>query len=1799
MSNLKMSRVNEADVTIPASRRNTTQLNMNQFIEKDYTIRNPGYIDAMKSNFNIRIMNLNVKGLSPSNNEKIDRFIESIEKYQVDIMQINEVNVKWIPANLDKMKSKLKTLGREIVIKAADNSDKIVTTNDYLPGGVMTIIRRKCVALIEESSIIKGSLGNWIAIPLVMNQKCVVLINIYRIPMSNQQGPKRNLTQYNVIEGNAKGATEHRKEIFKQIVTYIKSNQQIDDVILTGDLNQSIKSNEVQRFFEELGIEDVHSRVNNIPIDQLDKTYINGSQAIDTIAMSEGMFDYVEGSVLLSHAEIVQSDHRPYLVDINLEDYFNAELNLWDNINHSKLDPSRKSHRLKFAQSLEDQLDYHQVENLLRNNSSTNEQIEYIDELITQILNKATKCVEGQRRNIPYSKEKAKRSATIKYLKLKIRKLKGIPVDEDEMFKLIEHAQFEEEILSLNHAQQKLIEAKEEWTKLLETGKEQREKDLIDLYPKEVSEEVLEDKKQKKRILKSVLRNRSRRYAFRYITNHIGRGARRSLTKVHVVNDNREIVKTYVSKEEIEEQIINYNRKHYTQAHQTKIYQDKIYHKLQEDDVREKILNGTLYAQDCDNREVLEFLTLLKNPNREDTTTFKPITDEDWVREVKRSKKASTSSIFSKRTYAVYKCALTCHRMTAILVAFYNLLLVKCYFPKRWQFLVDTTLEKGKGPILGKLRNITLIEGDLQINMRMQLSSDGEEKIEKDSRFSKSNYGSRKNYAIESAILQKRIVFDNSLNSMKPTIYNFTDLKSCYDRQLANIGSIVEESIGRSRHAMKLFTKLMPRFKHYISTGYGTSDTYYGGDEEVLAGTGQGNKFSCEMCRDISCLIAKQIEIDKLGMQFVDLETLEELQCALITYVDDTDMMTDGEKARLQMQKIIDIYDRLYGATGGYIEDGKSTYYAWRWKWEQGQKAAVDIKEEIWVNNKILQQTLIKDAVKSLGLYVNPTMEGSKQFEMVKEKLIRAMSKLRSTPLSVANAYIFFNMYLITQVYFGCGIVVLTEAQEKVLIKISESSLLRKLGLSERFPRQILYAQKSQLGVGIMKPATILAILSLKLYVGHKRHEDIISKQIKVNEKNSMFQYGFSKNILQVKSELKPKQLTWSDEIADRLISRNIKFVNTDLNQYVETSNKTIMDLATEYVISKKLSEESIAPINHVRLFKRMILPCELVGLMGNCKTKCFHNVLEVSSLVWKIDFPIVPKPSKKSKNLWKEFLEWMVETQRITVCDFDSKFNSRILVTPDDKFVKEIKGNETVYYEKRSQMYGRDKYYRIDSCEEEDWRRVIGSIDSNGRIKIDSKFPPEFTSTFDLQGALFPIEIRVDIENGNAFAASDASVKNNQMGGYWIITNSSKQYKHEKSLYHKNWRVNTSKGAEAITLLELISVIERKGRGIERGKIIVAIDNRKVHRGILSEIVKPSTHTQDAGAEIAQMKKLLKKIRFEVEFNLVKGHKAPSGPFQMKPLEHLIRMCDEKARVTREKCSDMGRETNIKYVGFWSMEIKGILSTNSVKEAIRIVDAEKSLEDYVKVKYKYHHDFIDLEARRTFNSKEVTPSIIKCAHGFNHYGVRDALINKGLTEEECPRCNQVETWDHVIKCGKVRSLQREFVKETTEELLKQKNEKVEEETILEMMEDICKFFEGEEDEYETTQQYVGFKALFRGYAVKDWKGADVNCKSYTSLNKILVKRAVLFYGKCWNHRNEICHDEEKQRERLIKWYEKIKTQVEMHEPAQVKLFVRRNKIDVMRCKNETIRMWIHNVNEVRKKVEKLPLTDIRRHFEC
>jgi len=59
--------------------------------------------------------------------------------------------------------------------------------------------------------------------------------------------------------------------------------------------------------------------------------------------------------------------------------------------------------------------------------------------------------------------------------------------------------------------------------------------------------------------------------------------------------------------------------------------------------------------------------------------------------------------------------------------------------------------------------------------------------------------------------------------------------------------------------------------------------------------------------------------------------------------------------------------------------------------------------------------------------------------------------------------------------------------EEMELIKIYEGSIVENFGLGEKFLCKVLYFYKNFLGMGLMRPNTILTILSMKLYFGYTR----------------------------------------------------------------------------------------------------------------------------------------------------------------------------------------------------------------------------------------------------------------------------------------------------------------------------------------------------------------------------------------------------------------------------------------------------------------------------------------------------------------------------------------------------------------------------------------------------------------------------------------------------------------------------------------------------------------------------------------
>ena len=77
----------------------------------------------------------------------------------------------------------------------------------------------------------------------------------------------RNLQFFSSIQSKwyqNKNETQYRKQILKEIKDYVAKQEYINDIIVAGDLNQLVDSNEIQQFYNNLGIQDAYYKYNNV-----------------------------------------------------------------------------------------------------------------------------------------------------------------------------------------------------------------------------------------------------------------------------------------------------------------------------------------------------------------------------------------------------------------------------------------------------------------------------------------------------------------------------------------------------------------------------------------------------------------------------------------------------------------------------------------------------------------------------------------------------------------------------------------------------------------------------------------------------------------------------------------------------------------------------------------------------------------------------------------------------------------------------------------------------------------------------------------------------------------------------------------------------------------------------------------------------------------------------------------------------------------------------------------------------------------------------------------------------------------------------------------------------------------------------------------------------------------------------------------------------------------------------------------------------------------------------------------------
>jgi uncharacterized protein with PQ loop repeat len=247
---------------------------------------------------------------------------------------------------------------------------------------------------------------------------------------------------------------------------------------------------------------------------------------------------------------------------------------------------------------------------------------------------------------------------------------------------------------------------------------------------------------------------------------------------------------------------------------------------------------------------------------------------------------------------------------------------------------------------------------------------------------------------------------------------------------------------------------------------------------------------------------------------------------------------------------------------------------------------------------------------------MGPSLNWERQFNEMVEKIKQVISKLRNTSIITLVAYVFYNIYLLTKVYFGYSIMNINNTREEYLMKLYEPTILKKLRFNIKFPCNVLYARKSILGIGLIKPSTAIQALALKQYIGHKWIDTKLAKTIDINKEIAHLQYGYSTSPIKTAITLKPSNTIWNDEVENILRKRKLQLININNEHLRLTVNNTIIDFVVKYIEEMKLKYNTIQSLNQMRIFKKMYLLYELVELDGNSITTTYTNEEECSGIM-------------------------------------------------------------------------------------------------------------------------------------------------------------------------------------------------------------------------------------------------------------------------------------------------------------------------------------------------------------------------------------------------------------------------------------------------------------------------------------------------------------------------------------------------------------------------------------------------------
>jgi ribonuclease HI len=816
------------------------------------------------------------------------------------------------------------------------------------------------------------------------------------------------------------------------------------------------------------------------------------------------------------------------------------------------------------------------------------------------------------------------------------------------------------------------------------------------------------------------------------------------------------------------------------------------------------------------------------------------------------------------------------------------------------------------------------------------------------------------------------------------------------------------------------------------------------------------------------------------GYGFTILTALTVVCVSFVCYafVDDTDLVhtrgihATGEEILSDMQGVVDHWEGGLRTTGGALVPSKSYWYLidFIWTGKEWKYASLeDVPGDITIRSvdgsgrETLKRHEVDHAEETLGVFLAMDGNNVKECKKLREKANEYAACIRSGFISRDDAVVALHSTIMKSLEYPMAAITLTKKEWDYIMAPILKAALPRMGYVQSFPRDIVYAPKELLGLGIMHPWFNQELTHIETCLQEGTAETIAGDLLRASTEQLRLELGLSTQIGTVPTETK-KALSlatdcWLKTVHEFATSHGMRIEDTSpaLDSYRRQDRFLI-----EEFISNGYQGRDLKMLNECRMFLKTVCLSEITSADGERIEQWAWEGTKRTHGLNKYKWPrSQPHLSRGHWNLWKQALTRCFLTPAGTEKQLRSKVGKIKATLSNDWKWWYSESEERVYHKEGAKwaVYSRVptrvrrlrslkflKQFRFEDTLPNDAKPASIARCANNRLSVtgvgefDEEIPrAERPTNLDMALAQRPlndqwavsvidhsdqgISVARAIIQGTAKAISDGSFKDEMGTSATVLYGADEKRIISTNDVPGNREDQSAYRSELAGIEGALAIIESlcKVHDIQDGAITIGLDGQQALLEAGGDW--PLSPTQAAYDMLFDIRSKIRRLPITVHWKWIKGHQDDDANTELDEWAKANVMVDNLAKSYWNHLCSVEHEPQSQRFGDegWALHINNKKVSKFDKNRIyQSLYNEKVIEYWAKKAQRHREAMRSVDwaiCGTAFKKLPIPKQRRVTKHCSGHMACRRMMkLWKFQDHEECPRCpEQRETPLHVL----------------------------------------------------------------------------------------------------------------------------------------------------------------------------------------